>query len=237
MRKHNIFTAVLVGSVVLGMVASLVTTKPIVYAAIEQEELSDVSGEAFDKREVLKLCEEIKKLPVMNEFIGNESIGLNNTMSRNKTAKDLSKVTGKGVILVTTDLYKGVIESGHAAIVYSDSIVVEALADCVTLGKNNWSKTKKEYYACVPWDASANDERKAADYCYNMIGKDYNWNYFDVKTRKKFYCSHLVYASYKDLFGIDLNTDTFKTVAGNPIHPYELLTSSKTWVIAHYSYK
>lgn len=54
----------------------------------------------------------------------------------------MSKITGKGIILVTTDLYKGVIESGHAAIVYSESKVVEALADGVVLGKNNWAKTK-----------------------------------------------------------------------------------------------
>lgn len=48
-------------------------------------------------------------MPVRNEFSGNESIGLDNTISRNKTVKSLSMVTGKGVIMVTMDLYKGVI--------------------------------------------------------------------------------------------------------------------------------
>lgn len=52
----------------------------------------------------------------------------------------------------------------------------------------------------------------------------YNYNYFNVKTRAKFYCSHLVWASFKDKYKIDLNTSAF----GRAVHPLELVSTSKT---------
>jgi uncharacterized protein YycO len=45
----------------------------------------------------------------------------------------------KGVILVTDDKYKGIIPTGHSAIVYSDKLVVEALDSGVKYGNNNWA--------------------------------------------------------------------------------------------------
>lgn len=61
-------------------------------------------------------------------------------------------------------------------------------------------------------------------------GKKYNFDYLDVNTRKKFYCSQLVWASYKDKFGIDLNTSAY----GAAVHPMELVNNSKT--VTQYTY-
>lgn len=46
-----------------------------------------------------------------------------------------------------------------------------------------------------------------ADYCVRQAeaGKYYNFNFFDSKTEKRFYCSQLAYTSYLKN-GIDLNT-------------------------------
>ena len=46
-------------------------------------------------------------------------------------------------------------------------------------------------------------------------------------TRAKFYCSQLVWASYLDLYEIDLNTSTL----GSIITPMELVNTDKTYTI------
>lgn len=51
--------------------------------------------------------------------------------------------TRKGVILVTADVWKGVVPLGHAAIVYSATDVVESLSQGVVIGRNNWNTTKE----------------------------------------------------------------------------------------------
>ena len=50
------------------------------------------------------------------------------------------------------------------------------------------------------------------------LGKPYNYNYFNVSTRKKFYCSQLVWAAFKDNYGIDLDTSDF----GDAVHRWNL---------------
>ena len=50
--------------------------------------------------------------------------------------------TTKGRILVTGDAYRNLIPTGHAAIVYSQSKVVEAVYNKVVTGKNDWNKSK-----------------------------------------------------------------------------------------------
>ena len=67
----------------------------------------------------------------------------------------------------------------------------------------------------------------AANWCYSQIGKPYNYNFFDRDTRNSFYCSQLVWAAYKDLYGIDLDTSAW----GNAVYPTELVMSSHTSTI------
>ena len=139
--------------------------------------------------------------------------------------------TRKGVILVTADAYKGLIPTGHAAIVWDKNYVIESLSDGVGIHDNNWRSKKKTIYGVTVKSTSVAQDATAAKWCKAQVGKKYNWNYLNTSTRSKFYCSHLVWASYKDNFGIDLDTSAFF----GAIHPMELVNSSKTSTI--YTYK
>ncbi|GFN34543.1 YiiX/YebB-like N1pC/P60 family cysteine hydrolase [Tepidimicrobium xylanilyticum] len=130
----------------------------------------------------------------------------------------------KGVILVTKDKYKGIIPTGHAAIVYSYGTVVESLAKGVTTGANDWYQTRKTCYGVTVKGTTIAQDETAADWCYKQIGKPYNWNYLNPYTRNKFYCSQLIYAAFLDNYGINLDTSDF----GVAIHPMELINSSNT---------
>ncbi|MBQ6376816.1 MAG: hypothetical protein IJJ52_04230 [Lachnospiraceae bacterium] len=135
--------------------------------------------------------------------------------------------TRKGTILVTTDFYKGLIPTGHAAIVYSRNNVIESVSNGVVWGKNNWKSTKREFYGVTLRNTSGNQDAAAADWCRKQIGKRYNFNYFNTGTRQRFYCSQLVWAAFKDKYGINMNTAAF----GNAVHPIELVTTNKTCTI------
>lgn len=80
--------------------------------------------------------------------------------------------------------------------------------------------------------------------------KPYNWLYWDIATRKAFYCSQLVWAAFKDKVKVNLNTSaysywgvTVKCTPGqgckpvrvrlNPVHPMELVQNSLVDVIWH----
>lgn len=138
--------------------------------------------------------------------------------------------TRKGAILVTPDAYKNLIPTGHAAIVVNSSTVVESVSNGVVYGKNNWKATKKKVYGVSVRSTTSKQDAQACDWCIRQRGKKYNINYFNVNTRSKFYCSQLVWAAFKDNFGINLNTSQF----GNAIHPMELVNTSKTYTTYYY---
>ena len=94
--------------------------------------------------------------------------------------------TRRGVILVTPDAYKDLIPTGHAAIVWSKKKVVESLSDGVGMHNNNWKTKKKEIYGVTVASTDIGKDRSAALWCKKQIGKSYNFNYLNVKTRKKF---------------------------------------------------
>lgn len=94
--------------------------------------------------------------------------------------------TRKGVILVTDDAYKGVIKTGHSAIIYTSSTVVEANEPGVEIGPNNWNTSKNQAYAVTVKDTTSKQDVSAADYCYSQIGKPYNWNFYRMDYRDKF---------------------------------------------------
>lgn len=130
----------------------------------------------------------------------------------------------KGVILVTKDKYKGLIPTGHAAIVYSHGTVVESLSGGVTTGNNNWNTTRTSCYGVTVSRTTAAQDEKAANWCYNQRRKPYNWNYLNPYTRNSFYCSQLVYAAFLDNYGINLDTSAFL----HAVHPIELVDSGNT---------
>lgn len=137
--------------------------------------------------------------------------------------------TRKGVILVTPTNASlgGATFVGHAAIIYSNNKVVEALSDGVTLGRNNWNTVKTKCYGVTVSSTTYAQDAAAADFCYRQIGCPYNYNFLNVNTRSKYYCSQLVWAAFLDLYGIDLNTSTL----GNVVTPMELVNTSKTSAI------
>ena len=132
--------------------------------------------------------------------------------------------TRKGTILVTPDAYKGLIPTGHAAMVLSSTEVVESLSGGVGIHKNNWKTKKDKIYGITVVQTTYAQDISAANWCKRQVGKSYNWNYFNTSTREKFYCSQLVWAAFKDNYGVNLNTSAF----GNAIHPMELVRSSNT---------
>lgn len=160
--------------------------------------------------------------------------------------------TRKGTILVTPDAFKGLIPTGHAAIVYSRSSVIEAMPSGVVFGRNNWNKprVKKQAFGVTTARTTVKQDAAAANWARKQLGKRYNYNYLKTWIRNKFYCSQLVWAAFKDKNKVDLNTNFGKvtalkkdkkhcvTVFGrkicgvtvgtyNPIHPMELVNNSK----------
>ena len=169
--------------------------------------------------------EDTTEIEAMIERARNSSVVLDkNQISRAEVG---SYPTRKGVILVTPDKYKGIVPLGHAAIVYSSGTVVESLSQGVVQGLNNWNVSKNEAYGVSVLSTTATQDAAAADYCYGKIGCPYNTDYYNVNTRIYFYCSQLVWAAYKDLYSIDLNTSAY----GTAIHPLELRDTSLTATI------
>lgn len=137
--------------------------------------------------------------------------------------------TRKGVILSTPTNASlgGATFVGHAAIIYSGNTVVESLGNGVTTGSNNWNAVKTKCYGVTVKSTSSTQDAKAADWCYGKRGCPYNYNFLNVATRSKFYCSQLIWASFWDLYGIDLNAGSL----GKIITPMELVNSTNTSVI------
>jgi hypothetical protein len=116
----------------------------------------------------------------------------------------------------------------------SGSLVVNGtLIDGVQTEPNNWNFSTR-HSTCFGLDVTATNasqEAVATDWCARQKGKKFTINFFDMDSRDKFYCSKLVWAAYKDNFGVDLNTDEYKTTLGNPVHPMELVHSSRTALV------
>jgi len=205
-------------SMILSLVFVGVMFSAMIVMASENntENKTDVE-KVFPKEEVQKLIADIEKKEVLPD---------KETGSILSTRGFGSYPRRKGVILATADAYKGLIPTGHAAIVYSSRNVIEALGgkQGVVKRSNNWYKTKRTCWGVTVKKISAKKDAEAAEWCKKHLGKPYNYNYANVETRAKFYCSHLVWASFKDKYKIDLNTSAF----GRAVHPLELVSTSKT---------
>lgn len=158
----------------------------------------------------------------------------------------------KGTILVTSDAYKGLIPTGHAAMVWSAKLVIESVANGVKWGVNDWQDSKREAFGTTVKSTTAAQDAKAADWAKAKIGKPYNLAYWNIDTRTKFYCSQLVWAAFKDKFTINLNTSeysywgvkslcikgkvcTLVPVRYNPVHPMELVRTPLVNVFWHWT--
>ena len=194
-------------------------------SAAEEKTITDYNNSIFAESETTqKLAETAANSVVVADKGVNTSL-----RSLNSTASTGTYPTRRGVILVTADCYKGLIPTGHAAIVASSTEVIESLSDGVQYGLNNWYITKDTCYGVTCGSTSVNQDSCTVNRIEQQgyIGLPYNYNYLNVATRSKFYCSQLVWAAYKDALGIDLNTSTY----GDAVHPLELVDTSKTVTI------
>lgn len=191
-------------------------------ASVSAAETNPMSvEEVFPEEQVEALQEKVANFPIYHDKDENGEFQLNLTRAGG------AYPTRKGVILVTDDKYKGIILTGHAAIIYSSSTVIESLENGVVTGANDWNTSKSTCYGVSVSGTTAVEDKEAANWCYKQLGKPYNWNYFNTSTRDEFYCSQLVWASFYDNFGVDLSTSSF----GSAIHPSELVDSSNTYTI------
>ena len=105
--------------------------------------------------------------------------------------------------------------------------MIESLVEGVTYGPNDWNTSKGTAYGADVRGTTSLQDQAASNWCFNQVGKPYNYNYLDTATRSKFCCSQLVWAAFKDNYGIDINTD----FAGAAIYPMEILDSPNVNVI------
>lgn len=141
--------------------------------------------------------------------------------------------TRKGVILVTsTGKVANVV--GHVAIVYSSGYVVEALKSGVVISKNNWKTKKKNMAAVTVRNTTVKQDAMVSDWCKKQKNKAYNFDYYNVKSKNKYYCSQLVWAGYKNLCRIDLNTKAYDVKNKEAIGPYEFVRKSSSKIYPVY---
>ena len=140
----------------------------------------------------------------------------------------------KGTVLYTKDTkikIMGVV--GHAAIVAdnkeNDSKVVESTISGVVYGPNTWN-TKSHCRAAVVSSLSVAKRAAVADKCAGWLNKPYNTDYTNTSTRKKFYCSQLVWAGYWDKYSVNIDDNAFNGNT-NIVYPSELISSSKTKLV------
>ncbi|MDR1774549.1 MAG: hypothetical protein LBR30_06755 [Clostridioides sp.] len=131
--------------------------------------------------------------------------------------------TRKGAILVTKDGKFGEL-IGHAGIVYSPSQTVESFpSDGVQARENKWYNKYDKIYGLGVRKTTVSTDEKVAQWCWNKRTKPYNWNFTDVNTVEKFYCSQLVYRGYKAEANINLN------YGGGIVYPMDLVNSGETY--------
>lgn len=177
----------------------------------------------FPEAEVQQLFEQISSQAI--EF---DKLAPVSTRSRRSTVSGFGQYsTRTGVILVTPDKFLDILPLGHSAIIRSSTSVVEATARGVVVGPNNWYRTKNKCYAVSVRDTTLEQDKVAARWCYAQRRKPYNFNYFNIWTRSRLYCSQLIWAAYLDNFGINLDTPAFDYA----IHPLELIATPKTYMI------
>lgn len=222
-------------TVVVGMTALALTIGVKVPASTITVSAEEVSAkEVFSDNDVKRMKAVMNSSTIYNDYKLNhdDAPGSVSKLTKGTASRRMDVYPyRKGVILVTMDAYKDLIPTGHAAIIYDTFNVVESLAVGVTTGGNDWYRTKTTCYGVAMLHTNMAQDRKAANYCYNQIGKPYNYNYYNMTTRKKFYCSQLIYAAYLDKFGIDLNTAWFDVGSLHAIHPGELVLSPETYKI------
>lgn len=134
-----------------------------------------------------------------------------------------------GDILVTLDSASSSSSAwagGHAGLVENTNYVFESFGNKGDLnGVRRWPNDWKTRYRSVTGlrvnGASNSDYQNAVAEAKKHLGKPYNYDFFNITTTTKFYCSQLVWRAWKNQ-GFDLND-------GGAVWPVDLIQSSKTY--------
>lgn len=216
MTKQRI---ILIG--VLALVISIVSAPA--FAADSKE-----NGKVLTVKEQNQMFQELNKRGLSSD---KHVLSQHTAKVKQKVAKSARRTnqypTRKGVILVTKDtVHKAAGMVGHAAIVYSRTKIIESTIDGVKQGNNNWNK-KKSCWAGTVKKTTAKQDAAAASWCWKQAEKPYNYNFFNIKCRNKFYCSQLVYAAFLDKYRVNLN------YKGGIVYPADLLRDTSKTAITY----
>ena len=139
-----------------------------------------------------------------------------------------------GVICITDAKLSGIINHGHAGIVaaapYYYAVIEANPGTGVKPHYGSWvTKYSGQVWQVGVKSTSVAQDQKAAQWAARQIGKPYNWEFYNVWTRSKFYCSQLVWAAYRDTAGpsADISLNSY----GAAIHPFELRDHPNTALI------
>lgn len=207
----------------IGLAVAFILTLSFSTSALAAKETTD-SSQIFKQDELARHIKNARNKKVYNDFKTKGKEETTSLVAANSTG---TYPTRTGVILVTEDKYKGIIPTGHAAIIWTANTVVESLSKGVTTGPNDWNTTRNTCYGVTVKGTTAAQDSAASNWCYSQKGKAYNYNYLNKDTRSKFYCSQLVYAAFLDNYGINIDTSAFITA----IHPIEIVESGNTTII------
>lgn len=170
-----------------------------------------IDNQSFKEKEKLELEKAIQ-------------IGQSSKMSRSSGSWSWQD----GLICVTDSATMGFVH-GHAALIavapYYYATVESNPGKGVEIRYGSWDRrfSNNHVWQVGVRDTSLSQDRNAAQWAVNKLGRSYNYNFFYTSTRNSFYCSHLVWAAYLDTAGVDLDGNI-----PSIIHPLELVTNGKT---------
>ncbi len=223
---------------ILSVALAAIVAASVFVIPVSAENTTDAAkmtaSQVFDQQKVEQMSALIKSKVKVTDFKAPKTV--NNLSIATITSAPSDYPTRKGQILITNDAYKGLIPTGHSAIVYSSTQVVESVSSVVVMGKNDWWSSKNSSAAGSVSSTTTTQDADAAEWCKGQVGKPYNYNYFNTGTRSSFYCSQLVWASFLDKYGVNLNTNVYSTPLGNPVHPLELLANDLTYISYKYNW-
>ena len=113
-------------------------------------------------------------------------------------------------------------------IVYSKSFIIESTDKGVVVSRNNWKTKKANVAAVTVRDTTIEQDCKVSDWCKKQKGSKYNYNYYSINSKGSYYCSQLIWAGYKNLYKINLNTKMYDLGTKSAIGPFELVTKNSS---------
>jgi uncharacterized protein YycO len=235
MKKYMSFAYVLV-------LTGCLFAHPLISYAAEEGKLSPAQQQEIEAAK-LKTRQELKhpskqlEPSKVRELAQKKGVSYDALLRPAKIGTTAGSVGTKGDILVTLSSASSGSSAwvgGHAGIV-SDTAgyVVESFGNKGNLNgvrhwKNDWVNRYEHIRGLWVDGADSTDYSNAASYARQRIGLPYNYNFFDVKNVSKFYCSQLVWRTWYQVMGVDLND-------GGAVWPVDLIESPKT--IIFYSKK